>query len=224
MIVFERMNDMTPNREDYLKLIFELGGDIQKINNKQIVAGLDVSPASVSEMITKLVKEQLVEHSPYQGVQLTTLGLEKASALMRKHRLWEVFLVKHLNFSWNEVHDEAEVLEHVTSDFLANRLAEYLEQPEFCPHGGVIPKDNHQIQEKIYQTLIDYPIGTKVRIERVLDEKKLLEYLVSIDVKLHEEYMITHISDYEGPITITNNQKEIAVSFKAASTIFVNQL
>ncbi len=92
---------MTPNREDYLKLILELGGDQKKINNKQIVSGLDVSAASVSEMISKLLKEGLVEHSPYQGVQLTETGLASASALIRKHRLWEVFLVEHLHYSWN---------------------------------------------------------------------------------------------------------------------------
>jgi len=113
------MNNMTPNREDYLKLILELGGDQIKISNKQIVSGLNISAASVSEMITKLVKEGLVEHTPYQGVQLTLAGLTSASALIRRHRLWEVFLVEHLNYTWNEVHDDAEVLEHVTSEKLA---------------------------------------------------------------------------------------------------------
>lgn len=218
------MNNMTPNREDYLKLIFELGGDVKKINNKQIVAGLNVSAASVSEMISKLVKEDLVEHSPYQGVQLTEQGLKKASTLIRKHRLWEVFLVEHLNYSWNEVHDDAEVLEHVTSQMLANRLANYLNSPQFCPHGGVIPEDNQPVHEETRQTLIDYPIDAKVRIARVLDEKDLLDYLMSIDLKIHEEYVITEIAAYEGPITIKNNEKELAISYKAASTIFVDQL
>ncbi|MHC5226984.1 metal-dependent transcriptional regulator [Enterococcus sp. LJL99] len=215
---------MTPNREDYLKLIFELGGDENKINNKQIVSGLDVSAASVSEMISKLVKEGLVEHSPYQGVQLTESGLKKASTLIRKHRLWEVFLVEHLNYSWNEVHDEAEVLEHVTSHSLANHLADYLNQPKFCPHGGVIPDDNQPVHEQKRQTLADYPVGSKIRIARVLDEKELLDYLVSIDLNIHEEYQIDHISAYEGPITIKNEQKEVAVSYKAAGAIFVDEL
>ena len=120
---------MTPNREDYLKIILELGGDTTKVNNKQIVSSLDVSAASVSEMISKLVKEELVEHSPYQGVQLTASGLQKASSLIRKHRLWEVFLVEHLDYSWNEVHDDAEVLEHVTSEHLADHLENYLNHP-----------------------------------------------------------------------------------------------
>lgn len=215
---------MTPNREDYLKLILELGGDENKISNKQIVAGLTVSGASVSEMISKLVKEDLVEHSPYQGVQLTKLGLKKASTLVRKHRLWEVFLVDHLGYSWNEVHDDAEVLEHVTSDQLEEKMDDYLGHPAYCPHGGMIPQSDQVIHEKKRQALSEYPVGTKIRIARVLDEKELLDYLVDLGIKIHEEYVIETIAAYEGPITLKNDEKEIAVSYKAASTIFVDQL
>lgn len=215
---------MTPNREDYLKLILELGGDQSKINNKQIVSGLDVSAASVSEMINKLVKENLVEHTPYQGVQLTDNGLEKASSLVRRHRLWEVFLVEHLKYSWNEVHDDAEVLEHVTSETLAHHLNEYLEQPKYCPHGGMIPKENQLVHEKKREKLTDYPIGTKVRIARVLDERELLDYLVDINVSINEEYTITDVAAYEGPITIETQTKSVQVSYKAASTIFVDKI
>lgn len=82
---------MTPNKEDYLKMIYELGGTTKKVTNKELVAGLKVSAASVSEMVTKLLKGGFVEHVPYQGIQLTQQGLQKASALVRKHRLWEVF-------------------------------------------------------------------------------------------------------------------------------------
>lgn len=215
---------MTPNREDYLKIILELGGDTTKVNNKQIVSSLDVSAASVSEMISKLVKEELVEHSPYQGVQLTASGLQKASSLIRKHRLWEVFLVEHLDYSWNEVHDDAEVLEHVTSEHLADHLENYLNHPEHCPHGGSIPKKEEVVHEERRQTLESYPVGTKVRITRVLDEKELLDYLVTIDLNINEEYEIVDIAAYEGPITIQNDRKKIPVSFKAASTIFVDKI
>lgn len=215
---------MTPNREDYLKIILELGGDTTKVNNKQIVSSLAVSPASVSEMISKLVKEQLVEHSPYQGVQLTETGLQKASSLIRKHRLWEVFLVEHLDYSWNEVHDDAEVLEHVTSEQLADHLEDYLNHPMHCPHGGIIPKKEQVVHEERRQTLESYPVGSKVRIARVLDEKELLDYLVTIDLNIDEEYEIVDVAAYEGPITIQNQQKKIPVSFKAASTIFVDIL
>ncbi|MDB7267751.1 metal-dependent transcriptional regulator [Enterococcus faecium] len=215
---------MTPNREDYLKIILELGGDTTKVNNKQIVSSLDVSAASVSEMISKLVKEELVEHSPYPGVQLTASGLQKASSLIRKHRLWEVFLVEHLDYSWNEVHDDAEVLEHVTSEHLADHLENYLNHPEHCPHGGSIPKKEEVVHEERRQTLESYPVGTKVRIARVLDEKELLDYLVTIDLNINEEYEIVDIAAYEGPITIQNDRKKIPVSFKAASTIFVDKI
>ncbi|MCZ1904529.1 metal-dependent transcriptional regulator [Enterococcus faecium] len=215
---------MTPNREDYLKIILELGGDTTKVNNKQIVSSLDVSAASVSEMISKLVKEELVEHSPYQGVQLTASGLQKASSLIRKHRLWEVFLVEHLDYSWNKVHDDAEVLEHVTSEHLADHLENYLNHPEHCPHGGSIPKKEEVVHEERRQTLESYPVGTKVRIARVLDEKELLDYLVTIDLNINEEYEIVDIAAYEGPITIQNDRKKIPVSFKAASTIFVDKI
>ena len=215
---------MTPNREDYLKIILELGGDTTKVNNKQIVSSLDVSAASVSEMISKLVKEELVEHSPYQGVQLTASGLQKASSLIRKHRLWEVFLVEHLDYSWNEVHDDAEVLEHVTSEHLADHLENYLNHPEHCPHGGSIPKKEEVVHEERRQTLESYPVGTKVRIARVLDEKELLDYLVTIDLNINEEYEIVDIAAYEAPITIQNDRKKIPVSFKAASTIFVDKI
>ena len=215
---------MTPNREDYLKIILELGGDTTKVNNKQIVSSLDVSAASVSEMISKLVKEELVEHSPYQGVQLTASGLQKASSLIRKHRLWEVFLVEHLDYSWNEVHDDAEVLEHVTSEHLADHLENYLNHPEHCPHGGSIPKKEEVVHEERRQTLESYPVGTKVRIARVLDEKELLDYLVTIDLNINDEYEIVDIAAYEGPITIQNDRKKIPVSFKAASTIFVDKI
>ncbi|MCG9988858.1 metal-dependent transcriptional regulator, partial [Enterococcus faecium] len=198
--------------------------DTTKVNNKQIVSSLDVSAASVSEMISKLVKEELVEHSPYQGVQLTASGLQKASSLIRKHRLWEVFLVEHLDYSWNEVHDDAEVLEHVTSEHLADHLENYLNHPEHCPHGGSIPKKEEVVHEERRQTLESYPVGTKVRIARVLDEKELLDYLVTIDLNINEEYEIVDIAAYEGPITIQNDRKKIPVSFKAASTIFVDKI
>ena len=212
---------MTPNREDYLKLIFELGGDEVKVNNKQIVSGLDVSAASVSEMISKLVKEDLVEHSPYQGVQLTEKGLKKYVNSQTPNL--GSLLVEHLNYTWNDVHEEAEVLEHVTSQTLVNRLADYLNHPEFCPHGGVIPEDNQPIHEEKRQTLTDYPVGTKIRIARVLDEKELLDYLVSIDLNIQEEYTIKEIAAYEGPITIYNENKELSVSFKAANTILLSR-
>ncbi len=215
---------MTPNKEDYLKLIFELGGYDKKINNKSIVAGLNVSAASVSEMISKLEKDGFVKHSPYQGVQLTDAGLQHASTLVRKHRLWEVFLVNHLNYAWNEVHVEAEVLEHVTSEELANRLEEYLDFPKVCPHGGVIPGNNQPIQEQKLKSLSEVTVNQRIRIERVIDETELLDYLASINLGIHALVTVKTIGAYEGPLTLINDEgQKFHVSFKAAHNIFVSE-
>ncbi|MGX7059432.1 metal-dependent transcriptional regulator [Vagococcus humatus] len=216
---------MTPNKEDYLKIIFELGGYDQKVPNKAIVASLNVSAASVSEMISKLEKDGFVSHSPYQGVQLTANGLNKASALIRKHRLWEVFLVNKLGYKWHEVHAEAEVLEHVTSEELANRLEVFLNFPKNCPHGGIIPQHNQSISEINTQTLNDVPVGTTLKIERVLDERELLDYLASISLEINTILTLTEIGAYEGPITLVDQANHTyQISRKAANNIFISVL
>ena len=138
---------MTPHKEDYLKVIVELGGTNELVNNKQIGKALSVSPASVTEMSSKLLKEGYISHIPYQGVQITEKGLLIANKLIRKHRLWEVFLADKLGFDWTEVHEEAELLEHVSSDFLIDRLDAYLGFPKYDPHGGVIPDKDGRIEE-----------------------------------------------------------------------------
>ena len=213
---------MTPNKEDYLKLMYELGAYRNKIPNKSIVSGLNVSPASVSEMISKLEKDQLVTHTPYQGVQLTEKGMAYASSLIRKHRLWEVFLVQHLNYSWEEVHVEAEILEHATSDILSNRLEVFLNNPEFCPHGGIIPSLDTFVEEPNQLTLNSRQEQEQVIIKRVLDESDLLEYLAEIGLQINDVMTISKVGAYEGPITLTNQEgQEIMISYKAAANVFV---
>ena len=212
---------MTPNKEDYLKMIYELGGNNIKVSNKQLVTRLMVSAASVSEMVTKLLKEGFVEHVPYQGIQLTQAGLQKASALVRKHRLWEVFLVNYLGYAWNEVHEEAEVLEHVTSIELARRLDKYLDFPKVCPHGGMIPTETGVINEKVLPTLVDKQVYDVIKIKRVVDEKELLDYLASLELAIGDVYKIIDIGAYEGPITLEAEGKQVALSYKAATSIFI---
>lgn len=215
------MIQLTPNKEDYLKIIYELGGTEKKINNKEIVKRLGVSAASVSEMMSKLLKEGYIERLPYQGVELNEKGLRKASTLIRKHRLWEVFLVEHLGYSWNEVHAEAEVLEHVSSIELTNRLENYLNFPKICPHGGMIPEKNGILKEPVLETLAEKKENETVLIKRVADERDLLDYLVSIGIGINDVCTIDSIGAYEGSIVVKRGQEEIEISFKAASNIFV---
>lgn len=123
------MINMSQSREDYIKFMFELGGD-EAITNKMVAEGLDVSPASVSEMMQKLAKEGLVTTERYRGSFLTESGIQMAQEMVRKHEIWEYFLEKKLGYAKEEVHNFAEVLEHATPNELADRLAQFIQYPE----------------------------------------------------------------------------------------------
>lgn len=132
---------MTGNKEDYLKIIYELGGQYKEVSNKDISKALNISPSSVSEMIKKLLNDGFVEYEPYKGIKLSEAGVEKAKKVKRRHHLWEVFLVEKLGYNIDQVHGEAEVLEHVTSQRLEELLDKYLDYPKVCPHNTNIERD-----------------------------------------------------------------------------------
>lgn len=125
---------MTGNKEDYLKIIYELGGEYKEVSNKNISEALNISPSSVSEMIKKLLNDGFVEYKPYRGIKLSKAGIKKAKKVKKRHHLWEVFLVEKLGYNIDEVHEEAEILEHVTSEKLEKLMDKYLDYPETCPH------------------------------------------------------------------------------------------
>lgn len=132
---------MTGNKEDYLKIIYELGGEENLVSNKKIANALEISPSSVTEMIQKLLKEGYVEYELYKGIKLSDYGALEAKKVKRRHLLWEVFLLEKLGYKLEEVHDEAEILEHVTSDKLEKMLDKYLNYPEVCPHDTNIDRE-----------------------------------------------------------------------------------
>jgi DtxR family Mn-dependent transcriptional regulator len=132
---------MNISKEDYLKTIYELGGEKEQVSNKDIAKVLKISPPSVSEMIKKLLQDGYVEYTVYQGIRLTEYGAEEARKIRRRHLLWEVFLVEKLGYDPEEVHDEAEKLEHVTNKKLEEKLDEYLNYPKVCPHGSNIIRE-----------------------------------------------------------------------------------
>lgn len=213
---------MTPQKEDYLKAIMELGGDKQLVNNKQIGQVLSVSAASVTEMSAKLLKDGLISHIPYQGVQITEKGQLVANKLIRKHRLWEVFLSEKLDFNWDEVHDEAELLEHVSSDKLIDSLDAYLGFPKYDPHGGVIPDKDGRIEVSDSRPLIELEAGSRFVIREVDDDQEFLAYLLGKGVKLSVPYLLMEVEPYEGPLTFeTHDHQSYQISFKAAGKIYV---
>jgi len=129
------------SKENYLKAIYELGGDTNVVGNKDIARSLMVSAPSVSEMIKKMLEDGFLEYAQYRGVKLTEYGRKEAMKIKRRHLLWEVFLMEKLNFGKNEAHEEAEKLEHVASRQLEKGLDKYLNYPKTCPHGTEIIRE-----------------------------------------------------------------------------------
>lgn len=213
---------MTPHKEDYLKELYKLGGSDRLIGNKQISQTLKVAPASVSEMLIKLSQESLLTTEPYKGARLTKEGIKIALSLLRGHRLWEVFLIRHLGYSWSEAHEDAELLEHVSPLRLTNRLDRFLNYPEYCPHGNAIPKQDGKIKESTLTLLSDLTVGKTSIIKKVQEEKELLDYLQNQGIEIGSQITVVSIDDYEGPFTLALGDKTIKISFKAARQIFVS--
>ena len=215
---------MSPSQENYLKAIYELNHDQRKITNKNIADILQVSAPSVTEMLTSLSKEKLVSHTPYNEISLTDKGREIATNLVRRHRIWEVFLHDKLDYNIGEVHEAADVLEHATDGMLIQRLNEYLDAPERCPHGGIIP-GNAEETDSDDQVLVDIADGTTVQIKRVIDNHEFLAYYQNLGLPLGTEMTVLRHEPFEGPMVVrTSAGATIPVSFKSASYIFVNQI
>lgn len=222
------VNEVTPMKEDYLKIIFELGGKSKKISNKQIAMRLNIAAGSVTEMVTKLVEEGLAKHTPYAGISLTEEGIQIAEIMVRKHRMWETFLVEKLNYKLSEVDSDAEVLEHVTSDHLLDSLDKFLGYPTHCPHGGVIPDKEGNYQEDSHTLLADVKEGATVKVDRFIDNHELLNYLDEIDLDIGDRIHVVHHAPFEGPTTVKllDNESptdERQISYKAAHYVFVQE-
>lgn len=213
---------MTPNKEDYLKELYKLGGSERLVSNKQLSQTLKIAPASVSEMLTKLSHESLLITEPYKGAQLTKEGIEIAISLLRGHRLWEVFLIRHMGYSWSEAHEDAELLEHVSPVRLTNRLERFLNYPAYCPHGNAIPDQNGQIKEGSLVLLSTLAAGKTSIIKKVQEEKELLDYLQTQGIEIGSQIAVLAVDDYEGPFTLALGDKTIQISHKAACQIYVS--
>lgn len=216
---------MSPNKEDYIKAIHSLDGAYEIVSNKKIANKLSVSGASVTEMNARLVKEEFISHIPYKGVQLTSKGIRAANQLVRKHRLWEVFLYEVLGYQWDEVHTEADRLEHASSNKLINRLSEFLDQPKHDPHGGIIPNADGTVDESILPILSLSELENDIHfmVKEVLDDEELLNYLNDKGFELNQIYKIIARDSYDGTVTIFDNTQDATytISGKATDSIKV---
>jgi DtxR family Mn-dependent transcriptional regulator len=213
---------MTPNREDYLKIIYELKGT-ELVKSTEIANALEVSKASVSEMIRKLERDGLITHQPYKGVALTSEGVRLASNLLRVHRLWEVFLVEKLQMDWTNVHSDAEILEHDTRVEISDALEKFLGEPEYCPHGGIIARKNMPVSEPFQNNLWDATSAHPQTfiIKRVVDNESVLEFLSQNKLRLQVKFEVVHKSENELIVQFEN--KKIAIAKEFCQMIFVTE-
>lgn len=215
---------MTPNKEDYLKCIYEIGTRQEKITNKEVAQLMQVSPPAVTEMVKKLLAEQLLLKDRSVGYILTELGLKLVSDLYRKHRLIEVFLVNHLGYTTEEIHEEAEVLEHTVSDHFVEQLEKLLHFPKNCPHGGTIPAKGELLVEKNNTTLAKVKRTGYYLLTRVHDDFDLLTYLEKNELQVGKTIHFLSYDNYSQLYSLEVDGQEIQIGRSIAKQIYVEKI
>jgi len=210
--------------ENYLKAIYHLAADEgQQVNTNQIASVLNTKAASVTDMLKKLSGKNLINYARYQGVGLTAEGKSIALKIIRKHRLWELFLVEKLAFGWHEVHDLAEQLEHVQSTELVNRLDQFLGFPEYDPHGDPIPDNSGTIKCYDMKPVTALNAGETGTIAGVKEHSALfLQYLEKMDLKIGKEISVEEVIPFDETVVICiENGQKINISKEAAKNILI---
>ena len=209
--------------ENYLKAIYHLSKDDNgTVSTNALSESLNTKAASVTDMLKKLADKELINYEKYQGVTLTSAGKQKAIHIIRKHRLWEVFLVNKLNFKWDEVHDLAEQLEHIHSEKLINQLEEFLDFPETDPHGDPIPDKNGVLKSQELISISKMNIGENGKISGVTAySKDFLQYLEKTGLILGENIKIIDKINFDGAVVIALNNKEQTISREVAKNLLI---
>jgi DtxR family Mn-dependent transcriptional regulator len=209
--------------EDYIKAIYTLELEEQKAPTKRLAQRLGVKMASVTGMIKHLAAEGYLRHTPYYGVKLTEKGRRVAVNMIRRHRLIELFLSRTLGLSWDELHDDAEILEHAVSDRLIERIYEVLGCPEFDPHGSPIPAKDGHVPPRRGVPLDQLAAGQGGRVVEVSDrDPEFLRYLTSLKLKIGSEITVRERAPFNGPITLESGEERMAVGPDACACIRVD--
>lgn len=220
------MLQLTYSEENYLKAIFHLSEEGKKsVSTNDISAEMKTRPASVSDMLRKLGVKEVIEYRKYYGVHITETGKKLALQTIRKHRLWEVFLVEKLNFSWDEVHEVADELEHIKSKILIQRLDEYLGFPKFDPHGDPIPDEYGDVRSRPRLPLSELEINATGQIVAVKDSSAaFLRYLDKVGAYIGARIKVMDKVEFDGSIEIlVDNKKSIFMSKEVVNNILIMQ-
>ena len=214
---------MTFSEENYLKSIYHLTSNSDSgVSTNAIAEKMETKASSVTDMLKKLAEKNLVNYKKYQGVTLTEEGLHSAKMIVRKHRLWEVFLVEKLDFAWDEVHEIAEQLEHIKSEQLINRLDDFLGNPTEDPHGDPIPDAQGRIvkiEKQLLSELTEQQTGICVGVKDTSSE--FLQYLDKQNIALGSKIEVLNKESFDSSLKIRVNNKELTISNKIATNLFV---
>nr|WP_236262011.1 metal-dependent transcriptional regulator [Pirellula staleyi] len=209
--------------ENYVKAIYQIAaGDAQPAATGRLAESLGVSPGTVTSMLKTLSESGLAEYTPYEGARLTESGRTLALRVLRRHRLIELFLVRTLELSWDEVHEEAENMEHAVSDLLVDRIDAFLGYPATDPHGDPIPKADGTVARSAGKRLSELSSGMEFRLERVLDQSpEFLRYLSETGLKLGAIGKVASSRPQAGVITLMVEGAETTLAYKIADQILV---
>jgi len=218
----KELHEFAESEEMYLKTIAEISrhGNLVPVTN--IAERLRISTVSASEMVHRLQDRGLLEHTPYKGVRLTADGWDRADGILRRHGLWECFLVEHLELPWKMVHDFACQLEHVSEDALTDALDKYLGLPSFCPHGNPIPNSQEVTEVRVASPLSDLDVGQDGVVLCIREEDgEILEYLDARAVRPGSRVRIEEIAPYDGPRSVLVDGEKQVLGRKAAEHILI---
>jgi DtxR family Mn-dependent transcriptional regulator len=217
---------MTLSEENYLKTIYHLTGVSDgEVSTNAIAEMIETKASSVTDMLKKLAEKGLVHYKKYQGVSLTDNGRLSAKMIVRKHRLWEVFLVDKLDFAWDEVHDIAEQLEHIKSEQLINKLDDFLGNPTEDPHGDPIPDRHGKIaktEKMLLSELLQDQSGLCVGVKD--SSAEFLKYLDKNQIALGSRIEVVVREDFDASMKIRVGTNEIVISSKIAGNLFVKKV
>jgi DtxR family transcriptional regulator, Mn-dependent transcriptional regulator len=208
--------------ENYLKSIYHLSINNESVSTNQIAALLNTKAASVTDMLKKLADKQLINYARYQGVSLTAIGEKIALHIVRKHRLWEYFLVEKLNFKWDEVHEMAEEMEHISSTELVDRLDKFMGYPKYDPHGDPIPDCNGKFKAHELQPISTIGVNEGGVISGVRDHSVgFLQYLEKQQLTIGKSIIVTEIIEYDHSMILQTGDKKIHISREVANNLLI---
>jgi DtxR family Mn-dependent transcriptional regulator len=218
--------NFTTSEENYIKSIFHLQQDTGLVNTSSLAAEMHTRPASVTDMLKKLKGKKLLQYEKYKGFKLNEAGKKAALDVVRKHRLWEFFLVEKLKFDWDKVHPIAEELEHISSEELIQRLDNFLGNPSFDPHGDPIPDKNGKIPAIKQLSLSDIPSKKNVTVSSVSNQAApMLDMLKHYHISIGTRLMVLKKFEFDGSLEIqVFKQNACILSEQVAKNIFVHDV